>query len=702
MLSSRQLSPPGDSTYSSDTLNVGDGTWDTQRNTFLLPNLMGLNFETMRYNGMGNRFRDMAGYHPLVRAHGVIAAITFLGIVPIAIMIARFYHPRPYWALRLHIWLQVLTVFLSTVIFVVGWFAVGPRRSLTNPHHGIGLAIYVMIIAQTFWGWFVHKRTKGERLLYIPMKLMLHQWLGRAVALLGIVQIGLGLTLYGSPLALFVLYALAVFALLLVYFVLTFLRERRWGSDYDGPSDYMSGPEVVDDQRGHSNLGRVAAAGVAGGGLAALGSRFRRRSRSRSPVDGDSERTPQSIVHEKHSEDGRHGGRWGKRILQVGAMAGAAGLAKKFFDRRRGHDSDTESGHYRPAHTRSDSLYDDSLSRVEEGRPGPSHPRPYDGAPSMYTDSAYTYRDDRGHGVRDAAVGGGVFAALKGLFKGRRDKKEQDRIEEIRRADVEAERVTRDGQRRFTGDGLPRRSMRRQPSISVVTGPTDPDTAIPPEPPSHQEFSGTESVTTTGRRQPRYPSLGPAGAAGSSRRRRSGGREESVDSQPYSIKVKMHNGGRHVTLRRLTEEESRRSKRRENRRSSRRRQGSASSLSGHEGNNHWRRVEDMERQQQEDMERNAAVSTVGPDASTVAPASIPAAILPSAAPSVQPSVPTSAPAPTPTPTQLPPPPPIPSGFGNIHSPISTDLSSHASKRDRRRAERRTQSRQGRHHNVEFT
>ena len=31
---------------------VGDGTWDSQRNTFLLPNLQGPNFETMRYNGM--------------------------------------------------------------------------------------------------------------------------------------------------------------------------------------------------------------------------------------------------------------------------------------------------------------------------------------------------------------------------------------------------------------------------------------------------------------------------------------------------------------------------------------------------------------------------------------------------------------------------------------------------------------------------
>lgn len=32
-------------------MHVGDGTWDAGRDTFLLPNLQGLNFDTMRYNG---------------------------------------------------------------------------------------------------------------------------------------------------------------------------------------------------------------------------------------------------------------------------------------------------------------------------------------------------------------------------------------------------------------------------------------------------------------------------------------------------------------------------------------------------------------------------------------------------------------------------------------------------------------------------
>jgi hypothetical protein len=46
------LSDAGASVYASDTMYVGDGTWDSTRNTFLLPNLQGLNLATTQYNGM--------------------------------------------------------------------------------------------------------------------------------------------------------------------------------------------------------------------------------------------------------------------------------------------------------------------------------------------------------------------------------------------------------------------------------------------------------------------------------------------------------------------------------------------------------------------------------------------------------------------------------------------------------------------------
>jgi hypothetical protein len=183
------LSPPGSSAYNSDHMNVGDGTWDSQRNTFLLPNLQGFNLATTQYNGivihrppfancnlhvagMGNRFRNMAGYTSLIKGHGILAVITFLFVVPGAILTARFYHRNPRMALRLHIWLQILTVLLSTALFVLGFQAVGLRRSLTNPHHGIGVALYTMIMVQALGGCIIHRREKGKERYKIPLTLM--------------------------------------------------------------------------------------------------------------------------------------------------------------------------------------------------------------------------------------------------------------------------------------------------------------------------------------------------------------------------------------------------------------------------------------------------------------------------------------------------------------------------------------------------
>ena len=94
---------------------------------------------------------------------------------PAAILIARFYRRDGYLALKLHIYLQIMTLLLSTVVFILGWFAVGPARSLTNPHHGIGLAIYVLIWVQVLGGWWVHGREKGKVRTRMPLKLMVSE-----------------------------------------------------------------------------------------------------------------------------------------------------------------------------------------------------------------------------------------------------------------------------------------------------------------------------------------------------------------------------------------------------------------------------------------------------------------------------------------------------------------------------------------------
>ncbi len=167
---------------------------------------------------MGNRFSTITQYHSLVTAHGVLAALTFLFIVPTAVMIARF-HRRPGYAVRYHAYLQVLAVLLTTVLFILGWFAVGPARSLTNPHHGIGVAMYVLILLQAIGGRLV-RHIRGRSL-----RVTVHRWSGRIIALLGIVQIPLGLTLYGSPKFTFILYTLWMTVLVLIYFILSYRHE---------------------------------------------------------------------------------------------------------------------------------------------------------------------------------------------------------------------------------------------------------------------------------------------------------------------------------------------------------------------------------------------------------------------------------------------------------------------------------------------
>ncbi|KAK5081181.1 hypothetical protein LTR05_007975 [Lithohypha guttulata] len=495
-LEPRQLAPPGSSTYNSDTMHVGDGTWDAGRDSFLLPNLVGFNFATMRYNGMGNRFLTMEGYHGLVKAHGILAAITFLLVIPAAIFFMRFniYRANPRRGAQLHVWLQILALFLATAVLILGCFQVGRQRSLTNPHHGIGVAIYVLLWVQFIFGVVLRRIDRGRpRKIYVPLKAMLHHWLGRAIALLGIVQVALGLTLYGSPLFLFILYAFWVFLLVLLYFILQWRHEKRKAQIASGRSHYSE--EVITQQRPskHTGFGKLATAGAAGAGLAAL---FNRRSKpkrrySESDLTYTSRSSSSSYLNEKPGRPQNRAG-FGQRILQVGAIGGGLAAAKSLFGRRKaGRDDESEIEPYRPPLGGHTSIMSDSISRLEEGRPPrpvtppgggltgmaavsgarPAHPlaqppmTPGSGRPSdeySYYDymSSSPSRQGRHQTFKQAVAAGGAMYAVRQLFKGRRQKKEEERADDLRHQRIEEEKVARmNSKHKYAGDGTtpPRR-----------------------------------------------------------------------------------------------------------------------------------------------------------------------------------------------------------------------------------------------------
>lgn len=307
---------------------------------------------------MGNRFSTLDQYHKMILAHGILAVIVFLFLIPTAVMIVRFYDGRPGWAVRYHARLQIFSSILLLTVFVLGFLAVGPNRSLSNPHHGIGVAIFVLFILQFIGGALIKSITKARSL-----RVTLHQWSGRVIALLGITQIPLGLTLYGSPLYLFILYAVWMAFLLLLYFILNFRSGMRREYFRQGPPPSEAGHTRVTDSEyfasehkshdGGNKLKWLGALGAGGALWALMRNRGKNkdkdmeRGRSPSMSSVSRRRGPEVIASrrgsasylsdEKFSElppQKKSGGGFMKVLGGAAAAVGAGGLVSGFMNRR--------------------------------------------------------------------------------------------------------------------------------------------------------------------------------------------------------------------------------------------------------------------------------------------------------------------------------------------------------------------------------
>lgn len=303
--------------------------------------------------GMANRFSTLTQYRTIILAHGVLAALVFLLLVPTSVFTARFYSGRPGYAVKYHAQIHIFAGLLLLVVFILGNFAVGQKRSLTNPHHGIGVAIFVLFILQIIGGRIIRNIRKLRSL-----RVTIHQWSGRAIALLGIVQIPLGLTLYGSPKYLFILYALWMAFLVLVYFILDYRSPtRREVATRDGPmseGNYrVTESEYLSDHKPHESskwkwLGPLAA----GTGIWALMRRrkknkeedfdrssYRSYSRSRGPEVIASRRGSASYYEDEKYTDvsapRKSGGGFMGMLGTAAAAVGAGTLAGKLMSRGR-------------------------------------------------------------------------------------------------------------------------------------------------------------------------------------------------------------------------------------------------------------------------------------------------------------------------------------------------------------------------------
>ena len=363
------------------------------------------------------------------------------------------------------------------------------------------------------------------------------------------VQIPLGLTLYGSPKYLFILYALVVFGWALLYFILTYLHRPVIGNDgYDSES-YVSGPT----RTGNADDGRTARSGshlarntgLFGAGLAGLTamrhrSRSKRRNEERSRTGGahaspsglGSRHSVAYTEDEKYSSHDRPQEKhtWRNRILGAGAGLGAYAGVKRLFSRSKARDEETYVGSYQAPSDVTQSIDRSDISRVQQGQapmspgdPRASKPTRTDGAAfaspgrqrprsrrseetsmSDDSDSMESYRGDRPltgeHGVREGVATLGVLGYLREKRRERRDKKEQRRVNTLRRHEqTNAEHINRANSRRYTD--RPTNTDRRRHSMAETTTTNDHD------------VTGSNPELSRNHRNPTNPSADPTRSA---------------------------------------------------------------------------------------------------------------------------------------------------------------------------------------------
>ena len=530
----------------------------------------------------------------------------------------------------------------------------------------------------------------------------------------------------------FVLYALAAFALLVIYFILTHLAERRGGHDYDSRYSYGTGSVVNDRRRRRSSGGLTG--NLFKGALAALGiywliDRVRGR---RSKTEGDrpevvgSRRHSGSFVEDEKQSDYSQEFRWEGRLLKIARPIGLEGYVTRYYDRKY-QERDSDVGDYgpplggaAPINDRFDGRYDGPAGPPPPGAPVPpnqplpsnqhplNQPLPPAGRPplhrpgsvSSYTRSSFESASGQrrpSHGLRDGIATLGALGLARSIWNKRKGRKEEKRLEQEQEARAHGNRLTGDGRPprrhppgestltedsssigphpshgqgippipagvypsgppgappvpgnrhdRDTVEELPLGGVPRQTQVQMPEIPTDRHGGL-----FHGDSSGSEvyigedgrnhwrhhagrdaaaagiaggaaglAAAESGNRrrrsQDRHSSIGSPAAEASSRRRDrrqsvSAGEDSGANSTPVSVKVKMHNDGRHVTLRRLPEAEAaaeREARRRSHDPSGRQRRGannndSASTLSGTNGStDRFRRNQLAERQRAEAM-----------------------------------------------------------------------------------------------------
>lgn len=162
----------------------------------------------------------------LRRAHGWLMSVAWALLVPVAIIVARFYKDTlGVWWFRLHAALLTLCLAMTVAGFGMAvWFTRVHFSGANATHKIAGLAITISTVLQCLLGIVADRLWTPQRAATPAVPDKLHWWYGRVLALAALANCFLGLIAYEAGFAWYVLVGVVWGALLVWGAVMQFVR----------------------------------------------------------------------------------------------------------------------------------------------------------------------------------------------------------------------------------------------------------------------------------------------------------------------------------------------------------------------------------------------------------------------------------------------------------------------------------------------
>jgi len=158
------------------------------------------------------------------RGHGIVMVIAWALLAVFGTFIARYGKAgMKAWWFRVHVIVMVIVWCLTIAGFgMIVWFVQqvantdSTKIHFDGAHQAIGLVITIAMMVQPSLGVIADRLFNPNR-KWVPVQDYLHQWLGRLLVLLALIQIGLGFQLYCVTPAVLGLYIAMIFVMLAVF-----------------------------------------------------------------------------------------------------------------------------------------------------------------------------------------------------------------------------------------------------------------------------------------------------------------------------------------------------------------------------------------------------------------------------------------------------------------------------------------------------